>query len=457
MAPNFIVPNREQDFLMPPSLKDWLPEDDYAFFVIDAIERMDIAPFMANIRLDGRGGASYEPRMMVTLLVYAYSMGIRSSRKIEILCERDIAFRLICGNLSPDHTSIARFRQHHEDAIAALFGEVLVLCREAGMTKAGFLALDGTKIAGNASLAANKTEETLEAEIKKILDEAAAKDEEENRQYGTARGDELPEDLRKSESRKARLDACLKQIRDRKAAEAAEREDLLKRRREMEADGKKIRGRKPKESVEFKEPKANTTDPESRIVKNGKGYQQGYNAQAIVTSGQIIVAAEVTQDQNDRKQLHPMVAKAVENLKEVGEETLPKVALADAGYASEAAFSAPLPEGIEPIAAIEKENLTRTTGTPAPRGRIPKNASATDRMKRKLRTKRGKALYKMRGQTIEPVFGQIKSGQQQFDRFSRRGKSACDSEWKLVCAVHNLRKLWKTGMEKEERGGESIH
>lgn len=456
MAPNYICPDREQGFLLPPSLRDWLPESDYVWFIIDTVEKMDLSAFTARVRLDGRGGAWYEPKMMASLLVYAYSVGIRSSRKIEQLCERDIAFRVICGNLKPDHSSIARFRQIHEKAFKTLFARVLELCREAGLTKAGVIALDGTKIAGNASLDANRTEEGLRVEVEKIVKEAAAKDEEEDRLHGESRGDELPKDLRRSEDRKRRIAECLRQIQERKAAEQAKRDELLRKRAEQEASGKKLRGRKPKEHPETKEPKANVTDPESRIMKNGKGFMQGYNAQAVANEHQIIVAAEVTQDQNDKKQLHPMVEKAVENLVEAGETALPKVVLADAGYPSEEALSQPLPGNIEAIVATRNDDQERTLNTPAPRGRIPTKATAMERMGRKTRTKRGKALYKLRGQIIEPVFGQIKAGQQRVDRFSRRGKDACDSEWKLICAVHNLRKLW-ANTSKRKKEGQTIH
>jgi transposase len=456
MAPNFISPDRDQSFLFPPSLRDWLPESDYVWFIIDTVQRFDIAPFLVDVRLDGKGGALYDPRMMLTLMIYAYSMGTRSSRRIEQLCERDIAFRLICANLKPDHTSIARFRQRHEQAIAGVFRDVLIICREAKMTKAGVIAIDGTKLAGNTSLGANRTEVGLEEEIARILGEAKAKDAEEDGLFGEKRGDELPPDLQTAQDRKRRIDECLEQVRRKKAAEQAKKDEMARRREEAEAAGKKLRGRKPKEKAPDKEPKANVTDPESRTMKNPKGFLQGYNAQAAATKDQIIVAAEVTQDQNDQHQLHPMVEKVIDNLKAAGEKKLPKVALADAGYANETDLGKPLPEGVEGVVATLKSSQERSLNSPAPKGRISKKASATERMARKTRTKRGKALYKLRGQIIEPVFGQLKSGQQKLDRFSRRGRDACDSEWKLICAVHNLRKLWNIGRRKQEKK-DAIH
>lgn len=288
------------------------------------------------------------------------------------------------------------------------------------------------------------------------MSEAKTKDAEEDRLFGSDRGDELPEELRKSKDRKSRIDECLMQIKERVTAEKAKQEKLQQQRAEKEKTGKKIKGRKPKEKTEVKAPKANVPDPESRIMKTGQGFLQGYNAQAVANEHQIIIAAEVTQDQNDLKQFHPMINQAVANLQLVGEEAFPKVVLADAGYPSEEVLSTPTAGGIEPIIATKKSSDERILNTPAPRGRIPKDASARDRMARKTRTKRGKALYKLRGQIIEPVFGQIKSGAQKLDRFSRRGTEACNSEWKLICAVHNLGKLWKT-LNKREKRKETIH
>jgi len=184
MAANIIYPPRNQDFLLPPSLKDWVPEGHLVWFVLEAVQSMDLRPFYADIRSDGSGGAVYDPTMMVSLLVFSYAKGVRSSRAIEQLCECDLAYRVICGNLRPDHTTIARFRQHHESSIKGLFLEALRLCREAGLTKLGTIAIDGTKVQGNASLAANKTQDGLEEEVEKILREAKAKDAEEDAQHG---------------------------------------------------------------------------------------------------------------------------------------------------------------------------------------------------------------------------------------------------------------------------------
>lgn len=447
MPANIIYPHRNQGFLLPPSLKDWLPEDHLVWFVLEAVQNMDLAEFHASFREDGSGGAGYDPSMMVALYVYSYSLGVLSSRAIQKLCECDIAYRVICGNLQPDHTTIARFRQRHEARIQTIFAEVLRLCREAGLTKLGTIAIDGTKVQGNASLAANKTEAGLEEEVARLLQAAKAKDAEEDALYGSARGDELPPELRNSKSRLARIQECLASIHEKKRLDEEAKAKKAQERQEKEKASKKsLRGRKPKDDPQPKAYKANVTDPESRILKGQKGYVQGYNAQAVANTAQIIVAAEVVDSANDQHLLHPMVEKAVENLAEAGETELPKVALADAGYTNDADLKKPLPAGIELIAATQKDSQERALNTPAPRGRIPHSLSPKDRMSRKLRTQRGKKLYKKRGQTIEPVFGQIK-GCQRLNRFSRRGKSACDSEWKLICAAHNLKKLWRHKLE----------
>src|SRR3989304_4085179 len=259
MGYNFIECNREQIYLLPPSMRDWLPEGDLSWFIIDAVNKMDLSEFYRKYRPDGRGQAAFEPTMMVSLLLYAYSNGVRSSRTIEKLCERDISYRVISANTAPDHSTICRFRQENEEKVTGLFVEVLKLCAKAGLVKVGVVSLDGTKIKANASLSSNREYEHIKEEVKNMLSEEAEK-------------------------------------------------------------GKKKRGRKPKahKAEPEKETKANTTDPDSRIMKTRSGYVQGYNAQAAVTEEQIIIAAELTQEANDVKQLHQMIEKAQESLKAIG-------------------------------------------------------------------------------------------------------------------------------------------
>jgi transposase len=348
---NFIRPNRDQLFLMPPALQDWLPPDDLAYFIVDAVEQFDLTSFHAAYRADGVGQAAFQPQMMVALLLYAYCQGVRSSRQIERLCERDVAFRVVAGNLGPDHATIARFRQRHAEALKGLFTDILRLCKEAGLVKVGLVALDGTKVAADAALDANRTYESIRAEVETLLNEAEAKDAEEDRLYGPEhRGDELPEALRDRRGRLERLKRCRERLEREADAAAAEHARKLGERAAKEvATGRKLRGRKPKPVPETPEPeaKANVTDPDSRIMKTRRGYLQGYNAQAVATADQIVVAADVTAEENDVAQLHPMLAATADELKAAGVEEAVGAALVDAGYCSEANLERADPDGPE--------------------------------------------------------------------------------------------------------------
>jgi len=452
MAYNFRVCNRDQGYLLPPDIRDWVPEGDLALFVVDAVKQMGLGDFYKSYRRDGRGGSAYPPETMVTVLLYSYCMGERSSRRIERLCERDVGYRVITGNTFPDHTTIARFRQGHKEALAGLFVEALRLCAEAKMVKVGVVALDGTKMKANAALSANRTQAHLAEEVRKMLVEAEAVDCEEDALYGKEkRGDELPEGLRDRKSRLARLKECKERL-EREAAETAAEQarKIAEREAEEQATGEKKRGRKPRTpeqaAQEKAESKANATDPESRIMKTRKGYEQAYNAQAIATEEQIIVVAEVTQDENDQKQYHPMLEQAAANLDAAGVNRKIGACLADAGYWSQATVEACSENGPEPLIATTKDWKQRKAmrERPPPRGRIPAGLDPRDRMERKLLTKRGRALYQLRSQTVEPVFGQIKDGRG-FDSFVQRGASAADAEWKVICATHNLLKLFRSG------------
>lgn len=448
MAYKFYPIERDQMFLLPPSLKDWLPKDHVLWLILDIVEGLDITPFLKKYNRDGMGHVAYHPTMMLTVLLYSYCMGERSSRKIEKLCQESIPYRVAAANQMPDHTTLCRFRKDHEKAIEPLFIEELRLCKEAGLVKLGVVALDGTKISANASIAANRTHESIEKEVKRMLSEAEAKDEEEDRLYGKDnRGDEFPKELTDPMSKLARLRECKMRL-EKEAEEAsqAQRLKIEERVNEEKVSGKKRRGRKPKDPPDGpdKGSKANITDPESRIMKTAFRFIQGYNAQAVVTEDQIIIAAEVTQEENDRRQLLPMIAKTKENVRAAGINEDLKVALADTGYCSESNLSVVTPDDPELIIATKKDWKERqeSSANPVPRGRIPSHLTATEKMERKLKTKRGKTLYKKRGKTIEPVFGQIK-GSQGGDTFMRRGIKACDSEWKLMCIAHNVLKIWR--------------
>lgn len=447
---NFLPLSRDQDYLMPPSMRDWLPLGDLVWFLLDAVSQMDLRGFYARYRNDGWGRAAYEPSMMVSLLLYGYCLGVRSSRQMERLCERDIGFRVITANQVPDHSTIARFRQANREELAALFTQVLRLCAEAGLVKVGVVALDGTKLKANASLGANRTYASIEEEVKRMLAEAAARDAEEDEIYGAGqRGDELPEDLQDRRKRLVRLQEAKARLEREAVAEAAKQaEKIREREAEEKKTGRKMRGRKPKgpDETPGAEAKANVTDPESRIMKTRAGYVQGYNAQAMVTEDQLIIAADVTQEANDMRQLHPMLQRAQEELEAAGVEERIGVGLADAGYWSQANVREADPHGPELLIATTKgwkqRKALREKGPP--RGRIPKGLSLRGRMERKLRTKRGVALYSKRGWMVEAVFGQIKHVRAS-DRFMQRGHSAIRSEWRLIATTHNLLKLWRSG------------
>ncbi|MDP2659249.1 MAG: IS1182 family transposase [Dehalococcoidia bacterium] len=451
MAYNLLPCDREQGYLMPPSLQEWLPDGDLAWFILDAVGQMDLDQFYVVYRKDGWGAAAYDPALMVGVLLYAYCLGLRSSRRIARALERDIAFRVLAANQQPDFRTICRFRAEREEALGRLFVQVLRLCREAGLLKLGVVALDGTKVEANAALAANRNHEAIEEEVRRMLQEARAVDEEEDVCYGPdRRGDELPEGLGRQTERLKRLqEARVRLEREAERAAQSAQEHMVQRQAEEEASGKRKRGRKPKvvEPAPCEAARANVTDPESRIMKTRQGYVQGYNVQAVVSQDQIIVAVGVTQEANDVQQLKPMMETLERTLGAAGIEDRPKTALADAGYWSEANLDtcSKLP-GPELLIATTKDwkqrKLLREQG--CPRGRIPQGLSSKERMERKLLTKRGRALYRMRGILVEPVYGQVKEGQG-FRRFMRRGFEAATSEASMVATTHNLLKLWRCG------------
>jgi transposase len=452
MAYNYTECNRDQLYLLPPSMKEWLSEDHFAWFLLDAIGQMDLSAFHGAYRTDGKGQKAHHPEILLSVMLYGYCYGERSSRQLERLCEESVPYRILAANTQPDHCAFARFRQRHETAFKAVFLEVLRLCAEAGVLKVGVVSLDGTKLKANAALSANRTLEGLEKEITAMVSEAAARDAEEDAKYGKdRRGDELPEALRHREDRLRRLRECKAKLEAEKEAARREQEEKIEQRKAEEAaTGQKKRGRAPKTpeaaAEEQAESKANTTDPSSEIMKTRQGYVQGYNAQAVVTEDQYVVAAELTTDANDQQQLHPMLDQAAANLAAVGVEEKIGVGLADAGYGSEKNLTSGSEDGPELLVNTTKDWKRRKAlrEEPPPRGRIPKGLTATQRMERKLRTKRGAALYRKRAQTVEPVFGQIKDTRR-LDRFCRRGETACDSEWAVMCATHNLLKLYRSG------------
>ncbi len=445
MQRRFQKANRKQMFLLPPSIDNWVSGEHLARFIWDCVETFDLKPFYDAYADDG--APPYDPQMMLATLLYAWSTSIRSSRQIAKACEEQIPFRWLTANLMPDHCAFARFRSRHEAEIGGLFTQILALCQEAGLVRLGRVFLDGTKIKGNTALSSSHTKEYFEKEIARLVKESKAADEEEDRRYGQGmRGDELPENLKSSTERLGRLRQAQEVLKKKAAEERQAQEEVIRKREEEEKQtGKKKGGRKPSspDDVVNQERKANTTDPESRIMKGKNGFVQGYNSQAVVTEDQIIISAVVTQEENDLHQLVPMIAVAEQNLEEAGIEQTPQALAADAGYWHEGLDV----QGIEEegpelfIATANRHKEKQAAGQePPPRGRILDKASKQERMTRKLRTKRGKKVYSLRGQTIEPVFGQIKSAMG-FTQFLRRGLKAVQSEWQLICACFNLRKL----------------
>ena len=459
MAEHFREPERRQQALLPADMMEWLPQDDIVHLIVEVVAMMDLSKFEAGYELGGAGKAPFAPQMLLALLIYAYSQGVRSSRAIERLCHRDAGYRFIVGDAIPDHTVIARFRQRHVTEMKQVFLGVLRLCREAGLMKLGLVALDGTKVQGNASLEANRTIAGIEAEIAQILAEAEATDAREDSQTAAQQGASLPKSLAGRADRLARLRTCKEKLeRQAEAAAARQQAKIDAREAEEQATGKRRRGRKPKAADPSVDPDTNAcvTDPDSGIMKTRRGWLQGYNGQIVVTTGQIIIAADVTTEANDVQQLHPMLAQAQANVLAVAEEgqqdeiTLGAV-VADAGYWSEANVGGEA-DGCELIIATQKDHKQRADlrNAPAPRGRKPKNMTARERMDRKLRTKRGRERYRHRGTAVEPVFGQMKD-RQGARHFSMRGLERCRGEWNLHAAVHNMRKLHRESARRAEK------
>jgi transposase len=426
---------------------------------LEAVSAMDLSAFYVAYRADGHGRPAYEPSMMVALLLYAYARGNRSSRGIERECQEDIAYRVIAVNRAPDHSTIAEFRKRHESALAELFGEVLELCREAGLVRVGVIAMDGTKVHANASNMANRDFRQIAEEI---LADAARIDAEEDELYGAARGDELPvevsthngrrEWLREAKrrldekrereskpvprSRPARLREAKNRLREELFAEQRANDAYEQwRARGISADGARrmapgtVKAYTPPDEPEGK---VNITDPDSRNLKAFRGYVQGYNAQAVVTVDQIVIAAEIKTTPTDFGFLGPMFDVALRQLREAGVEESPEVVLADSGYWHNEQMDALTGDGVAVL--IPPDSTKRKSARPGWSG------GRYAWMRRLLASDAGREFYDKRHKVIEPVFGQIKFNRR-IDRFLRRGRGAVLSEWRLATATHNLLKL----------------
>jgi transposase len=448
----------DQVLLMAPVLSEWVPEGDLAHFVSDLVESgtLELSAIYASYE-DERGFPPYDPRLMVKLLIYGYANGVMSSRKLEHATFRDVAVRMLCADQHPDYRSIARFRKRHLEALSELFVQALRLCRRAKLVGLGSLALDGTKVRANASRhkamsyeRMQKKEQQLEAEIaelrknvKALLSEAERVDAEEDERFGPEnRGDALPEELRRRESRLAKIKEA------KEALEAEAREAETARRAELERQGKKPRtppnGRDP--FAPKPTAQRNFTDPESKIMKTSDGsFHQCYSGQAIVDAeAQVIVVAELSDQAPDAQQLEGALEQLDENLQQIDAE-LPDDAVltADAGYFSEENVRITAEHGLDPYIATGRFKRSEPQ-PPAPRGPIRKDATPKQRMARKLKTKKGRAVYARRKAIVEPVFGQIGTVQDG-RRVLIRGKPAARAQWRFECAIHNLLKLHRNG------------
>jgi len=425
----------DQDLLLPPSLREWVPEDHLVYFVSDVVDQLNLSAIHAVYGEEKRGQPPYDPRLMTKLLVYGYCTGVFSSRRIAKRLEEDIPFKVLAAGNEPDFRTISDFRKIHLAALQNLFEQVLELALESGTVKLGRVSLDGTKVKANASKhkamsygRMKEKQKQLKEEAQQLLAQAEAADEEEDRRHGRKRGDELPEELRRRETRLAKIKLAKKVV-EQRAREKAAAEGK---------DAKAVKKAKPSDKDQY-----NFTDPESRIMKGGDGFVQGYNAQAAVEPERgLIVGQLVTEAANDKEQLQPMV-EAIEQ--QSGQR--PSAVLADTGYCSEENLrhleSSEQPERqIEGYIATGKQKHDERQ-QPCKRGPLPQGATRVDRMKRKLQTKVGKAIYAARKCVVEPVFGQIKQARG-FRQFLLRGKSKVQGEWALVCLTHNILRLYAT-------------
>ena len=423
----------DQELLLPPSLRDWLPENHLVHFVSDVVDQLDLSLIEAHYAEELRGQPPYDPLLMTKLLVYGYCVGVFSSRRIQKRLQEDIGFKVLAAGNEPDFRTISDFRKIHLKALESLFEQVLKIALEAGAVKVGRVALDGTKVKANASKhkamsygRMQEKEQQIREEVKQLLAQAEAADLEEDARYGkNSGGEELPAELQRRQTR-------LKKIRMAKRA-------LEERAREKAA----VEG-KPAEAADQTKPEDkdqyNFTDPESRIMKGGDGFVQGFNAQAAVEPVlYLIVGQSVTAAANDKEQLQPMV-EVIEQ--QAGQR--PEVVLADSGYCSEKNLeyleSAEQPEKkVEAYIATGKQKHGEHR-LPCPRGPLPKDATRVDRMRRKLKTKAGAAVYAARKAIIEPVFGQIKQARG-FRQFLLRGIDKVRGEWALLCLTHNILRM----------------
>lgn len=442
MAYSFRPYRLDQQLLLPTDMRAWLPEGHLALFLADVVGQLDLSPIMKRYR-GGRGPRGYHPRMLLTVLVYGYSVGVFSSRKLAAGCETDVAFRVLSGGECPDFRTLADFRKRHLAAMEHLFLEVLRLCREAGLLTVGHLSLDGSKYQANASKhramsygRIQDTEARLAAEIKALLERAAQQDQAEDDEHGQeCRGDDLPEELRRRTSRLEQIQAAKARLQERARQRATERAEAKGAGAQEVAEARAAAVPRPNEQSNF-------TDPESRMLKTKTGWVQGYNAQVVVEAQSgVIVADEVTGQSADSPRLPPLLDRVETNLAAIGvppAERTPACFSADAGYCSEANLAELARRGIDAYVATGRERHHRGGVDPTRRPRSPLRAA----MREKLRTETGRAVYARRKGITEPVHGMIKQARG-FRQFLLRGLERVRAEFRLVALTHNLLKLWR--------------
>jgi transposase len=430
MAKTYRPYSPDQMLLLPPSLRDWLPENHLVYFVSDVIDNLDLGAIESVYEKEDRGYPPYHPHMMTKVLVYAYCVGVYSSRKIQKHLVEDVAFRVLAAGNQPDFRTISDFRKIHHKALEGLFQQVLRLAMKAGAIKMGRVALDGSKVKANASKhkamsygRMKQEERALKKEVQRLLAQAEAADEEEDTRYGKDKsGDELPAELSRRETR-------LQRIREAKRALEQEAHEEAK---ENGKDEEEAEQAKPKDKAQY-----NFSDPESRIMKGPDGFVQAFNTQVTVESvSQLIVGQTVTQESNDKQQVAPMVAIVEE---QAGQK--PKELLADSGYCSEKNLEYLERNKIDAYVATNRRKHGEQRVT-CKRGPLPKSATRVDKMNRKLQTKAGAKVYVARKSIVEPVFGQIKHARG-FRQFLMRGIEKVKAEWALVCTTHNILKLYR--------------
>jgi len=427
MAKTFRTYLPEQNLLLPASLREWLPDDHLSYFVSDVVDQLDLSAIERLYEDEDRGQPPYHPRMMTKILLYGYCVGVFSSRRIQKRLVEDVAFRVLAAGNQPDFRTIADFRKLHLKALEGLFQQMLRLTLETGMMKLGRVALDGSKVKGNASKhkamsygRMKETEKRLREEVRKLLNQAEAADKEEDSRYGRdRRGDELPAELQRRETRIARIREAKRALEERAREQASN-------------EGKDREEAQPTNKAQY-----NFTDPESRMLKGSDGFVQGYNTQiAVEPVFQLIVGQRVTQAANDKQQMVPLV----ETIEEQSGQK-PEGVLADNGYCSDENLKYLARKRMEGFVATGKQKHGERR-KPCPRGPLPREASRVERMERKLETKVGAAVYATRKFIVEPVFGQIKQARG-FRQFLLRGIEKVRGEWALICMTHNLLKFHK--------------